>query len=40
MKNLMTDFPLIINSTKSFDFNNPSSLDDDGYKVTIDLNWG
>ncbi|CAF4617137.1 unnamed protein product, partial [Rotaria sp. Silwood2] len=38
VKNLMVDFRLTINSTKSFDFDNPSSLDDDGYKTITGLN--
>ena len=40
VKNLMVDFRLTINSTKSFDFDNPSSLDDDGYKTITGLSRG
>ncbi|CAF3548310.1 unnamed protein product [Rotaria socialis] len=37
VKNLMIDFRLTINSSKTFDFDNPSSLDDDTYKTITGL---
>ena len=40
VKNLMTDFRLTINSAKSFDFDNPSSLDNESYKTITGLNRG
>ncbi|CAF4774283.1 unnamed protein product [Rotaria sp. Silwood2] len=40
VKNLMVDFRLTINSTKSFGFDNPSSLDDDSYKTITGLSLG
>ncbi|CAF4725620.1 unnamed protein product [Rotaria sp. Silwood2] len=40
VKHLMVDFRLTINSAKSFDFDNPSSLDDDGYKTITGLSRG
>ena len=37
VKNLLVDFRLTINFVKSFDFDNPSSLDDEGYKTITGL---
>ena len=39
-KNLLTDFRLTINSEKSFDFENPSSLNDESYKAITGLSRG
>ena len=36
-KNLLTDFRLTINSAKSFDFDNPSNLNDESYKAITGL---
>ena len=40
VKNLLVDFRLAIDSAKSFDFDNPSSLDDDGYRTITGLSRG
>ena len=40
VKNLMTDFRLPINSANAFDFDNPSSLDNDSYKTITGLSRG
>ena len=40
IKSLMSDFRLTINSTKSFDFDNPGSLDDESYKTITGLSRG
>jgi hypothetical protein len=40
VKNLIDDFRLAINRTKSFDFDNPSSLDDETYKTITGLSRG
>ena len=40
IKDLMVDFRLAINSAKSFDFDNPSSLNDDDYKTITGLSRG
>jgi hypothetical protein len=40
VKNLLIDFRLTINTTKSFDFDNPSSLDDDGYNTITGFSRG
>ena len=40
VQNLMADFRLAINSAKSFDFDNPGSLDDESYKTITGLSRG
>ncbi len=40
IKNLINDFRLTIGRTKSFDFDDPSSLDDEAYKTITGLSRG
>ncbi|CAF1482695.1 unnamed protein product [Rotaria sp. Silwood1] len=40
VQNLINDFRLAIDNSKSFDFDNPSSLDDEAYKTITGLNRG